>query len=64
MPLNRNGYIEIKTPTMMTRELWEISGHWYNYRENMFTSQIEERDFAIKPMNCPGCMLYYKSQHP
>lgn len=59
--LDRNGYIEIKTPTMMTRELWEISGHWFNYRQNMFTSQIEERDFAIKPMNCPGCMLYYKS---
>ena len=60
--LDRNGYIEIKTPTLMTRELWEISGHWHNYRQNMFTSQIEERDFAIKPMNCPGCMLYYKSQ--
>jgi threonyl-tRNA synthetase len=59
--LSRNGYVEIKTPTMMTRELWEISGHWCNYRENMFTSQIEDRDFAIKPMNCPGCMLYYKS---
>lgn len=59
--LNRKEYVEIKTPTMMTRELWEISGHWMNYRENMFTSHIEERDFAIKPMNCPGCMLYYKS---
>jgi threonyl-tRNA synthetase len=59
--LNRHDYIEIKTPTMMTRELWEISGHWGNYRQNMFTSQIENRDFAIKPMNCPGCMLYYKS---
>jgi threonyl-tRNA synthetase len=55
------GYSEIKTPTMMTRELWEKSGHWTNYRENMFTSQIEERDFAIKPMNCPGCILFYKS---
>jgi threonyl-tRNA synthetase len=59
--LERNGYIEIKTPTMMTRELWEISGHWSNYRQNMFTSQVEERDFAIKPMNCPGCMLFYKT---
>ncbi|MBA3721122.1 MAG: threonine--tRNA ligase [Parachlamydiaceae bacterium] len=59
--LGRNGYVEIKTPTMMTRELWEISGHWSNYRENMFTSQVEDRDFAIKPMNCPGCMLYYKT---
>ncbi|PIS01872.1 MAG: threonine--tRNA ligase [Chlamydiae bacterium CG10_big_fil_rev_8_21_14_0_10_35_9] len=54
-------YIEIKTPTMMTKELWEKSGHWSHYRENMYTSQIEERDFAIKPMNCPGGMLYYKS---
>lgn len=59
--LNANDYVEIKTPALMTRELWEISGHWFNYRQNMFTSQIEERDFAIKPMNCPGCMLYYKS---
>lgn len=58
--LSRRGYVEIKTPTLMTRELWEISGHWFNYRENMFTSHVEERDFAIKPMNCPGCMLYYK----
>lgn len=60
--LSRNGYVEIKTPTMMTRELWETSGHWSNYRQNMFTSQIEDRDFAIKPMNCPGGMLYYKSK--
>ncbi len=59
--LNRHDYVEIKTPSMMTRELWVTSGHWSNYRQNMFTSQIEERDFAIKPMNCPGCMLYYKS---
>lgn len=54
-------YQEIKTPTMMTQELWQRSGHWDNYRENMFFSSIENRDFAIKPMNCPGCMLYYKS---
>lgn len=60
--LGNNHYIEIKTPSMMVRELWEVSGHWANYRENMFTSHIEERDFAIKPMNCPGCMLYYKSE--
>lgn len=59
--LSRRGYIEIKTPTMMTRDLWEKSGHWSNYRQNMFTSQIEDRDFAIKPMNCPGCMLFYRS---
>lgn len=60
--LDKRDYVEIKTPTLMTRELWECSGHWHNYRQNMFTSQIEERDFAIKPMNCPGCMLYYKGQ--
>ncbi|MCE2982807.1 MAG: threonine--tRNA ligase [Parachlamydia sp.] len=60
--LAKRDYIEIKTPTMMTRELWEISGHWHNYKENMFTSEVEDRDFAIKPMNCPGCMLYYKAQ--
>lgn len=59
--LDRNGYVEIKTPTMMSRELWERSGHWANYRQNMFTSQIEEREFAIKPMNCPGGMLFYLS---
>lgn len=56
------GYIEIKTPTLMTRELWETSGHWQNYRANMYTTSIEERDFAIKPMNCPGCMVYFKSK--
>jgi len=55
------GYIEIKTPSMMTRDLWVQSGHWENYRENMYTSKIEEHEYAIKPMNCPGCMLYYKS---
>jgi len=54
-------YIEIKTPTMMTKELWELSGHWENYREMMFTSEAEKREYAIKPMNCPGGMLYYRS---
>lgn len=53
-------YTEIKTPVMLGRELWETSGHWENYRENMYTSEIEESVFAIKPMNCPGCMLYFK----
>ncbi len=53
------GYIEIKTPTMLTKELWERSGHWFHYKENMYTSVVEDREFAIKPMNCPGCMLYY-----
>lgn len=57
----QNRYVEIKTPVMLSRELWERSGHWQNYRENMFTSQVEERDFAIKPMNCPGGMLFYRS---
>ena len=45
----------------MSQELWETSGHWSHYRENMYAFQIEERHFAIKPMNCPGCMLFYKS---
>ncbi len=60
--LDRNGYVEIKTPALMIRNLWEQSGHWAYYRQNMFTSQIEEREYALKPMNCPGCMLYYKTQ--
>ena len=58
--LKRRGYVEIKTPVLMTKELWELSGHWKNYREHMYTSEVEEREYAIKPMNCPGCMLYYK----
>lgn len=57
--LDEGDYIEIKTPMLMSRELWECSGHWTNYRKNMFTSEVEERDFAIKPMNCPGCMLFF-----
>ena len=57
----RDHYTEIKTPVMLTRELWETSGHWFYYRENMYVSEVEERDFAIKPMNCPGGMLYYKN---
>jgi threonyl-tRNA synthetase len=59
--LTNANYLEIKTPTMMTKDLWEKSGHWENYKENMFISEIEDREFAIKPMNCPGCMLYYKT---
>ncbi len=59
--LAQSDYVEIKTPSMMVKELWEISGHWFNYRQNMFTSVVEEREFAIKPMNCPGCMLFYKT---
>ncbi len=56
----REGYVEISTPMMLNRELWETSGHWEHYRENMYTSVIDEMDFAIKPMNCPGSMLVYK----
>ncbi|MBN3724377.1 threonine--tRNA ligase [Burkholderia sp. Ac-20379] len=52
--LNAVGYLEIKTPMIMDRSLWEASGHWQNYRENMFTTESEKRDYAIKPMNCPG----------
>jgi threonyl-tRNA synthetase len=59
--LKEANYTEIKTPMMMSKELWERSGHWFHYRENMYLSQIEEREYAIKPMNCPGCMLYYSS---
>ena len=54
-------YVEIKTPQLMSLELWESSGHWQFYRENMYSFEIESRHFAIKPMNCPGCMLFYKS---
>ncbi|MBQ8219573.1 MAG: threonine--tRNA ligase [Bacilli bacterium] len=57
----KEGYEFIKTPIMLNRELWEVSGHWYNYRENMYTSEIDEKTFAVKPMNCPGGMLVYKN---
>lgn len=53
-------YEFIKTPIMMNQQLWEVSGHWYNYRENMYVSEVDDKLFAIKPMNCPGCMLVYK----
>ena len=56
------GYVEIQTPIMLNRQLWETSGHWYHYKENMYTTVIDETDFAIKPMNCPGAMLVYKSE--
>ena len=54
------GYEEIQTPIMLSRHLWETSGHWYHYKENMYTTVIDDEDFAIKPMNCPGGMLVYK----
>ena len=57
----KEGYEFIQTPIMLNRELWEVSGHWYNYRENMYTSEIDEKTFAVKPMNCPGGMLVYKN---
>jgi threonyl-tRNA synthetase len=56
----KEGYQLIQTPIMLNKELWVISGHWMNYRENMYTSTIDEQEFAIKPMNCPGGMLVYK----
>lgn len=56
----REGYVEISTPILLNRQLWETSGHWGHYRENMYTTVIDETDFAIKPMNCPGGMLVYK----
>lgn len=58
----REGYLEISTPMMMERTLWETSGHWEHYRENMYTTVIDNVDFAIKPMSCPGGMLVYQMQ--
>ena len=55
------GYQEIKTPIMLDKELWETSGHWFNYRENMYTSEIDGKEYAIKPMNCPGSIIAYKN---
>ena len=57
----KEGYQFIKTPIMLSKELWELSGHWANYKENMYTTMIDDREFAIKPMNCPGGMLVYKN---
>ncbi|MDD3106862.1 MAG: threonine--tRNA ligase [Bacilli bacterium] len=57
----RENYQFIQTPIMLNKELWEVSGHWFNYRENMYTSEIDKHQFAIKPMNCPGGMLVYKN---
>lgn len=56
----KHGYKLIQTPIMLNKDLWVISGHWMNYRENMYTSEIDDMEFAIKPMNCPGGMLVYK----
>ena len=56
------GYVEISTPIMLSRHLWETSGHWDHYKENMYTTVIDDQDFAIKPMNCPGGILVYQSE--
>ncbi|MCI9271560.1 MAG: threonine--tRNA ligase [Dorea sp.] len=56
----REGYVEISTPVILSRQLWENSGHWDHYKDNMYTTVIDEADFAVKPMNCPGGMLVYK----
>ena len=58
----RENYLEASTPVILSRKLWETSGHWDHYKENMYTTQIDGEDYAIKPMNCPGGMLVYKSQ--
>ena len=59
---NKAGYVEIETPIMLNKELWIRSGHWDHYKENMYTSMIDDKEFALKPMNCPGGMLVYKSE--
>lgn len=58
----RYGYVEISTPMILNRQLWERSGHWDHYKDNMYFTQIDDEDYAIKPMNCPGGMLVYKSE--
>jgi len=57
-----NGYVEIKTPMILNEELWHRSGHWDHYKENMYTTKIDDVDFGVKPMNCPGGMIVYKSK--
>ena len=57
----KEGYQFIKTPIIMSRELWETSGHWDHYKENMYTTMVDDREFAIKPMNCPGALLVYNN---
>ncbi|WP_462270457.1 threonine--tRNA ligase [Desulfobacter sp.] len=62
MEHKKDGYVETKTPVLMTKKLWEQSGHWENYRENMYTCVIDDEEYAIKPMNCPGGMLLYRTK--
>ena len=56
------GYEQVQTPVILSRSLWETSGHWDHYKDNMYTTQIDDEDFAVKPMNCPGACLIYKSR--
>ncbi len=58
----KNDYVEISTPVILNRSLWETSGHWDHYKENMYTTVIDDEDYAIKPMNCPGSILVYQSE--
>ena len=57
----KNGYVVVETPIMLSKELWEISGHWDHYKEDMFITHADEDEYAIKPMNCPGAILVYKN---
>ncbi len=57
-----DGYLEISTPIILSKDLWHTSGHWDHYKDNMYTTVIDEQDFCIKPMNCPGCVLVYKNE--
>lgn len=59
---DKAGYMEIETPIMLNRQLWETSGHWYHYKENMYSLKIDDEDFAVKPMNCPGGMMVYNTE--
>jgi len=59
--MRKHGYQLVKTPQLLNRELWETSGHWKNYKENMYTLTIDEKDYAVKPMNCPGAILIYQN---
>ena len=58
----KNNYVEVSTPIMMNRHLWETSGHWDHYKDNMYSTKVDEEDFCIKPMNCPGGVMVYKNQ--
>ena len=55
-------YDEVRTPLMMNKRLWEMSGHWDHYKDNMYFTQVDETEYALKPMNCPGHMLVYKTR--